>query len=167
MGTPELEDYIDGANWLIESHNADPERIGSTAAPTAASWPSWPCSMRPDLFAAGAALRPVRLGSLQSSLHLEHPQYPGGGPEAYERSSPIEFAEGLEGHLLMTHGMLDDNVFYQDVVRLAQRLLDLEKDNWELASYPLERHAFASPESWLDQYQRILDLFERTIGGSP
>ncbi|TVS09640.1 MAG: S9 family peptidase, partial [Wenzhouxiangella sp.] len=85
----------------------------------------------------------------------------------YARSSPIEFAEGLQGHLLMTHGMLDDNVFYQDVARLAQRLIELEKENWELASYPLERHGFQHPSSWLDQYRRILKLFERTIGEAP
>jgi dipeptidyl aminopeptidase/acylaminoacyl peptidase len=66
-------------------------------------------------------------------------------PEAYKRSSPIEFAEGLRGHLLIAHGMMDDNVFYQDSVRLAQRLIELKKDHWELASYPLERHGFVQP----------------------
>ena len=76
----------------------------------------------------------------------------------------FEFAEGFEGRLLMTHGMLDNNVFYQDVVRLSQRLIELEKDGWELASYPLERHGFTRPTSWRDQYQRILTLFETTIG---
>ncbi len=36
--------------------------------------------------------------------------------------------------------MIDDNVFYKDSVMLAQRLIELRKDKWELASYPLERH---------------------------
>jgi len=48
-------------------------------------------------------------------------------------------------------------------VRMAQRLIELRKDNWELASYPLERHAYTQPESWFDQYRRILKLFERTL----
>ena len=76
---------------------------------------------------------------------------------------PGATAEGLRGHLLIAHGMVDDNVFYQDSVRLAQRLIELKKDNWELASYPLERHAFVQPESWYDQYRRIYQLFERTL----
>ena len=60
--------------------------------------------------------------------------------------------------------MMDDNVFYQDSVRLAQRLIELKKENWELAGYPLERHGFVEPDAWLDEYRRIFALFERSIG---
>ena len=56
--------------------------------------------------------------------------------------------------------MQDNNVFYQDSVRLAQRLIELGKENWELASYPIEAHGFREPSSWLDEYRRILKLFE-------
>ena len=84
-------------------------------------------------------------------------------PEAHRRSSPIEFVEGFNGALLISHGMLDDNVFYKDSVRLVQRLIELEKENWELASYPLEPHGYVHPEAWLDQYRRILKLFESNL----
>jgi dipeptidyl aminopeptidase/acylaminoacyl peptidase len=59
--------------------------------------------------------------------------------------------------------MVDDNVFFQDSVRMAQRLIELKKDHWELAPYPLERHSFVQPESWYDEYRRIYQLFERTL----
>ena len=81
-------------------------------------------------------------------------------PEAYENSSPIEFAEGLEKPLLICHGMQDDNVFYQDSVRLVQRLIELKKETREFATYPIEPHGFREPTSWLDEYRRILKLFE-------
>ena len=119
----------------------------------------------PDVFAAGASLRPVtdwaHYNHGYTSNILNTPQV---DPEAYRRSSPIEFVEGLEGDLLISHGMLDDNVFYKDSVRLAQRLIELGKEDWELASYPLEPHGYVQPESWLDQYRRILKLFEESIG---
>ncbi|MFU8831455.1 MAG: prolyl oligopeptidase family serine peptidase [Wenzhouxiangella sp.] len=165
MGTPELEDLIDGVNWLIENHDADPARVGLYGGSYGGFMAFMALFNAPEVFAAGAALRPVT-----DWVHYNHPytsnilNTPQVDPRAYERSSPIEFAEGLEGHLLITHGMLDDNVFYQDVVRLSQRLIELEKENWELASYPLERHGFQHPTSWLDQYRRILKLFETTIG---
>ena len=54
---------------------------------------------------------------------------PEDDPEAY--ALPIEFAEGLEDPLLICHGMVDSNVPYQDSVRLAQRLIELEKTDWE------------------------------------
>ncbi len=165
MGTPELQDLIDGVEWLVSEHGANPERVGVYGGSYGGFMAFMALFNAPDVFQAGAALRPVT-----DWAHYNHPytsnilNTPDVDPEAYLRSSPIEFAEGLQGHLLITHGMLDDNVFYQDVVRLAQRLIDLEKEHWELASYPLERHGFTRPSSWLDQYRRILNLFETTIG---
>lgn len=165
MGTPELEDSIDGVNWLVSEHNADPARIGIYGGSYGGFMTFMALFKAPEVFKAGAALRPVT-----DWRHYNHDytasilNTPEVDPEAHHRSSPIEFAEGLRGHLLISHGMLDDNVFYKDSVRLAQRLIELEKEHWELASYPLEPHGYVHPESWLDQYRRILKLFETTIG---
>ena len=88
----------------------------------------------PDVFAAGAALRPVT-----DWAHYNHGytsnilNVPQKDAEAYRKSSPIYFAEGLKGALLICHGMVDTNVHFQDSVRLAQRLIELRKENWELA----------------------------------
>jgi len=165
MGTPELEDLIDGVDWLVENHNADPGRVGVYGGSYGGFMAFMAMFRAPEVFEAGAALRPVtdwaHYNHFYTSNILNTPEV---DPEAYRRSSPIEFAEGLEGHLLIAHGMLDDNVFYQDSVRLAQRLIELEKNHWEMASYPMERHGFSRPDSWRDEYWRILNLFERTIG---
>jgi len=50
------------------------------------------------------------------------------------------------------------------VVHLAQRLIELGKVDWEMAVYPVEDHGFVRPSSWTDEYRRILELFDRTIG---
>ena len=165
MGTPELEDLIDGVQWLVAEHNVDPARVGVYGGSYGGFMTFMALFKAPEVFTAGAALRPVT-----DWRHYNHPytanilNTPEVDPEAHRRSSPIEFVEGLQGHLLISHGMLDDNVFYKDSVRLVQRLIELEKENWELASYPLEPHGYVHPESWLDQYRRILKLFENTIG---
>ena len=96
----------------------------------------------------------------QTSNILNEPKY---DPEAYRKSSPIYFAEGLKGHLLIAHGMVDVNVHFQDVVRLSQRLIELGKDNWEMAVYPAEDHGFVEPSSWTDEYKRILKLFNSVL----
>jgi dipeptidyl aminopeptidase/acylaminoacyl peptidase len=117
--------------------------------------------LRPEVYDCGAALR-----SVTDWAHYNHSytsnilNTPEVDPEAYERSSPIEHAEHLEGALLMCHGMLDDNVVAQDTIRLAQRLIELEKENWEMALYPVEPHGFREPSGWLDEYRRIFRLFE-------
>lgn len=69
----------------------------------------------------------------------------------------------LKGDLLILHGMIDDNVHFQDMVRLSQRLIELSKDNWEMAVYPLERHGFVEPSSWTDEYSRIYKLFQKSL----
>jgi dipeptidyl aminopeptidase/acylaminoacyl peptidase len=118
----------------------------------------------PDVFAAGAALRPVT-----DWMHYNHEytsnilNVPQTDLEAFRRSSPIYFADGLKGHLLLLHGMVDTNVFYQDTVRLVQRLIELRKENWYVQPYPVESHAFTEETSWADEYRRILRLFENTL----
>ena len=63
----------------------------------------------------------------------------------------------------MLHGMVDDNVHFQDVVRLTQRLIELKKENFEMAIYPVEPHGFVEPSSWTDEYKRIFKLFQTTL----
>lgn len=164
MGTPELEDLEDGVRWIVAHHGVDPTRVGTYGGSYGGFLTLMALFRKPELFAAGAALRPVT-----DWAHYNHSytsnilNTPAVDPEAYERSSPIEFAAGLTRPLLMCHGMLDDNVVFQDSVRLVQRLIELKKENWEVAIYPVEPHGFREPESWLDEYRRILKLFETHV----
>jgi dipeptidyl aminopeptidase/acylaminoacyl peptidase len=164
MGGPEVEDLADGVRYLVEHHGVDPNRVGAYGGSYGGFLTMMAMFKRPELFAAGAALRPVT-----DWAHYNHPytanilNTPELDPEAYERSSPIEHAAGLSRPLLICTGMLDDNVFFQDSVRLAQRLIELEKQDWEVAMYPIEPHGFREPASWLDEYRRIFALFERHL----
>jgi dipeptidyl aminopeptidase/acylaminoacyl peptidase len=164
MGHPELDDYLDGVAWMIAKQQGDPAHVGIYGGSYGGFMTFMALFRAPDVFTAGAALRPV---SDWTSYNHEYTSNilntPDLDPEAYRTSSPIEYAEGLRGHLLIAHGMIDDNVFFQDSVRLAQRLIELKKDHWELAPYPMERHGFVNPESWYDEYRRIDQLFERTL----
>jgi len=165
MGTPELQDLKDGAKWLVDNMNVDAERIGVYGGSYGGFMAFMALFKEPELFASGAALRPVTDWS-----HYEHGytsnilNTPQVDPDAYERSSPIEFAAGLTKPLLICHGMVDDNVFFKDSVRLVQKLIELKKTKYfEMAIYPVEPHGFRQPSSWLDEYTRIEQLFERTL----
>lgn len=166
MGTPELEDFADGIRWLVAERHVDPARVGIYGGSYGGFMTLMGLFKRPDLFAAGASLRPVtdwaHYNHEYTSNILNSPEI---DPEAYAISSPIEHAQGLADPLLLIHGMLDDNVFFQDTVRLAQVLIELEKKDWEVAIYPIEPHGFREPSSWLDAYRRIFKLFERELRG--
>jgi dipeptidyl aminopeptidase/acylaminoacyl peptidase len=164
MGGKDLSDNVDGAKYLIENHGISSKKIGIYGGSYGGFITLMAMFTKPDVFAAGAALRPVTDWAAYNHPYtaniLNEPQTDS---IAYKRSSPIYFAEGLKGKLLICHGMVDVNVHYQDAVRLTQRLIELKKDNWELASYPMEDHGFVEPSSWMDEYKRIFKLFEETL----
>ncbi|HKE49752.1 MAG TPA: prolyl oligopeptidase family serine peptidase [Rhodanobacteraceae bacterium] len=164
MGTPELEDLVDGVHWLEKNYSVDPNRVGVYGGSYGGFMTLMALFRAPDVFKAGAALRPVtdwtQYNHEYTSNILNDPSI---DPIAYERSSPIEFADGLKGHLLIAHGMIDDNVLFEDSVRLYQKLIELHKDDFELSGYPLERHGFVHADSWLDEYKRIYRLFEANL----
>ncbi|MFL6591405.1 MAG: prolyl oligopeptidase family serine peptidase [Luteimonas sp.] len=164
MGHPELDDYLDGLDWLVANHQGDRDRAGIYGGSYGGFMTLMALFREPGVFKAGAALRPVSDWSLYNheytsnilnTLELD--------PQAYKRSSPIEYAAGLQDHLLIAHGMIDDNVFFEDSVHLVQRLIELRKDKWSIAPYPLERHGFVHPDAWYDEYRRIDELFESTL----
>jgi dipeptidyl aminopeptidase/acylaminoacyl peptidase len=164
MGGKDLSDHVDAVRHLVEHEGVDPARVGIYGGSYGGFITLMALFTEPEVFRSGAALR-----SVTDWAHYNHPytsrilNLPHEDPEAYRRSSPIYFAEGLRGDLLITHGMVDTNVHFQDVVRLTQRLIELGKTGWEMAVYPVEDHGFVRPDSWTDQYRRILELFERTL----
>jgi dipeptidyl aminopeptidase/acylaminoacyl peptidase len=161
MGGVDLDDQVDAAKWLVSEHGVDAKRIGIYGGSYGGFITLMALFTQPGVFAAGAALRPVtdwaHYNDQYTSNILNRPQ---DDPEAYRRSSPIYFAEGLKDRLLICHGMADVNVHFQDTVRLTQKLIELRKENWSVAPYPVEDHSFVEPTSWADEYKRIFKLFE-------
>lgn len=164
MGFPEVEDLEDGVAWLVRNQRVDPQRVGVYGGSYGGFLVFMSLFRKPDLFAAGAALRPVT-----DWAHYNHGytsnilNTPEVDPEAYEKSSPIQYAEGLRKPLLICHGMQDDNVHFQDTVLLVQRLIELKKEDFETAIYPVEPHGFVQPTSWLDEYRRVFKLMETHV----
>ena len=164
MGVPELEDFHDGVNYIVEHYGVNRERVGVYGGSYGGFMTFVAMFRAPDLFKAGAALRPVSDWSHYNHGYTSNIlNTPNIDPEAYRISSPIEDAEGLKHPLLIASGMQDNNVFFQDSVLVVQRLLELKKEDFEIALYPLDPHGFVNPESWLDEYRRIFKLFEGNL----
>ena len=164
MGGKDLDDQVDAAAWMVREQGVDAKKIGLYGGSYGGFITLMALFTQPDVFAAGAALRPVT-----DWAHYNHGytsnilNVPQKDAEAYKKSSPIYFAQNLKGALLICHGMVDVNVHFQDTVRLVQRLIELRKTNWELAVYPVEDHGFVEPTSWADEYKRIFKLFETNL----
>lgn len=164
MGNRDLKDYVDAKNFLVKNHSIDSNRVGIYGGSYGGFITLMALLKTPNTFNCGAALR-----SVTDWAHYNHEytsnilNYPSTDPIAYRRSSPIYFAENLNKPLLMLHGMVDDNVQFQDIVRLNQRFIELGKTNFQLSIFPTEAHGFTFTPAWIDEYRRILELFEQNL----
>ena len=164
MGKRDLDDYIDAKKYLVKEYGIDSNRVGIYGGSYGGFITLMGLLRTPGTFACGAGLR-----SVTDWAHYNHEytsnilNYPGTDPKAYKTSSPIYYAQNLRDPLLMLHGMVDDNVQFQDIVRLNQRFIELGKTNYNLAVFPTEAHGFSYTPAWVDEYRRIYELFNRYL----
>ena len=165
MGGKDLSDQVDGAKYLVDELGVDKNSIGIYGGSYGGFISIFAMFNHNDVFKCGAALR-----SVTDWAHYNHGytsnilNTPVEDPIAFKKSAPIYFADNFnQGKLIMLHGMVDRNVQFQDVVRLSQRLIELEKKNWDVAIFPMEGHGFRESSSWADEYRRIFELFESEL----
>ncbi|MGH9144675.1 MAG: DPP IV N-terminal domain-containing protein [Vicinamibacterales bacterium] len=97
----------------------------------------------PDVFKVGVSVAPVPDQRLYDTIYQErYMGLPQDNADGYRVGSPINFAEGLKGKLLVIHGSGDDNVHYQGTERLINRLVELNKP-FDVMTYPNRTHAIS------------------------
>lgn len=97
----------------------------------------------PDVYQVGVAVASVPDQRLYDTIFIErYMGLPDQNAEGYKAGSPINFAEGLKGKLLILHGSGDDNVHYQGAERLVNRLVELGKP-FDLMVYPDRTHSLS------------------------
>ena len=95
----------------------------------------------PDLFKVGICVAPVPDQRLYDTIYQErYMGLPQQNVDGYRAGSPINFAEGLRGNLLLVHGTGDDNVHFQGTELLMNRLIELGKP-FDFMEYPSRTHA--------------------------
>lgn len=168
MGKYETEDIEDGLAYLAEHYpGADTSRVGIYGGSYGGFMALYAVSVSPQHFDAAAALRAVT--NWENYYHT-NPWYTLprlGTPEAdsinYARSSPITYADELTKPVLILHGLIDNNVGFQDAAQYIERLIQSGNENFEMMMYPSERHSFRDPDAWYDEYRRIFEFFEKHL----
>lgn len=168
LGGKDMDDHIDAIDYMVKNYAVDPAKVGVYGGSYGGFMAEMLAMRAPEKIAAAAALRPV---ADWKNYYASSPGYtaqrlgfPDKNPEAYKRSSPISYADKLERPLLILHGESDDNVHVQDSMQLVEKLIRLGKTQYfEVMFYPSENHGFARPESWTDEYERILAFFEKHL----
>ena len=110
----------------------------------------------PDTFQVGVSVAPVPDQRLYDTIYQErYMGTPQGNPDGYKIGSPINFADGLKGKLLVIHGTGDDNVHSQGTERLVNRLIELGKP-FDMMLYPNRTHAIAEGSGTTPHIYRLI-----------
>jgi len=168
MGDLELKDQIAGLNTLCrEFAFLDRSRAGIWGWSYAGFMTAAALLKRPGVFYAGAAVAPVTDWRCYDTHYTEERLgMPQNNEEAYRRSSPISFADSLRDHLLIIHGVGDDNVHFQDTVGLVNELIKTKVD-FEVMFYPGSQHGIRADSKRIHLFRKITRHFERYLKGVP
>jgi dipeptidyl aminopeptidase/acylaminoacyl peptidase len=111
MGGKDLSDHVDAVNYLVKTYGVNPQHIGLYGGSYGGFITLMAMFNDPDVFAAGAALRPVTdWANYNHGYTANILNEPFNDSLAYRKSSPFYYANGLKGRLLICHGMVDVNV---------------------------------------------------------
>lgn len=165
VGVAASEDQAVGIMELCSRYGyMDPERIGITGWSGGGSQ-TLNCMFRyPQVFKTGVAIAPVADEKLYDTIYQErYMNTPQVNEDGYFRGSPINFVDGLQGNLLLIHGTGDDNVHYQNIERLANKLIEKGKVFYQV-SYPMRTHSISEREGTsLHLRKQIVDFFKRNL----
>jgi dipeptidyl aminopeptidase/acylaminoacyl peptidase len=160
MGLKDADGVAAAAAWLVTEQGIAADRIGMHGVSYGGFLTLMTLFRHPGVVSAGIARASVTDWAHYSDGWTSRILgVPHEASEAYEKSSPIYYAEGLEDPLLLTHGIVDDNVHFQDAARLVQKLIELEKD-FEVMYYPVEPHTIQTEPSRYDFVRRAMSFFE-------
>lgn len=163
MGIKDVDGAKAAVEYLVKEQDIDRSRIGLYGISYGGFFTLMSLFRHPGVFAAGVANASVTDWAHYSHLWTSRVlNKPSDDPEAYQISSPINYASGLEDSLLLVHGLIDGNVQFQDAARLVQKLIELEKE-FEVMYYPLEPHGFTSESSRYDYFRRLTSFFQRHL----
>ena len=168
MGKYETHDIVDGVKYLAEYYpQADTSKVGVYGGSYGGFMALYATSVAPGYFDAAAALRAV---TNWENYYNTNPWYTLprlGTPEAdsanYARSSPITYVDELERPVLILHGLIDNNVGFQDAAQYIDELIQAGDKEFDMMMYPTERHSFNDPDAWYDEYSRIYNFFEEHL----
>jgi dipeptidyl aminopeptidase/acylaminoacyl peptidase len=163
MGGPDLDDVLGGVDYLKSLGNIDMNKLGIWGVSYGGFMTDMAMFLSPGTFKAGSAWAAVNdWENYNAGYTAQRLNTPQSNPEAYRRSSPIHFSNNLKDHLLIIHGIVDDNVLFQDAVQLSEKLIHEGKD-FSQAFYPQESHGFVRDETWIDALRRTTEWFERYL----
>jgi dipeptidyl-peptidase-4 len=168
MGIVDAGECAGAADFFRSQPYVDPNRVGIWGSSYGGFLTLMVMCTKPGAFAVGVALKPVTdWENYTDDYTAQRLGRPDKYPEVYRAASPRYHAGGLSAPLLILHGMMDDNVLFQDTALMVQAFIEAGK-KVDVMFYPREDHSFSRhPDSLRDIMKRTAAFFERHLGVGP
>lgn len=160
IGILASEDQSKAATKILEDYPfLDPERVGIWGW-SGGGQMTLNCMFRyPEIYKTGLAVSFVSDQRLYDATYQE--RYMGllsENEQGYYNGSPINFAQNLQGNLMVIHGTADDNVHYQSFEMLVDRLIAKDKI-FDMMTYPMRSHSIRERENTSYHLRRTMENY--------
>ena len=163
LGRYESADQIASARWFAAQPYVDPDRIGIWGWSYGGYMSSLSMFRGAGVFKAALAVAPVTDWRLYDTIYTErYMRTPLENPAGYAEGAPLAYADSLKGHFLLVHGTGDDNVHFQNSVRLVERL-EAANRQFDMRIYPNKTHAIAGGNTRENLYGLFTAWLEKNL----
>ncbi len=163
LGHYESADQIAAARWFAGRTYVAPDRIGLWGWSYGGYMASRTMFLAGGLFKAALAVAPVTDWRLYDTIYTErYMRTPEDNPAGYAESAALSYADSLRGSFLLVHGTGDDNVHFQNSVRLVERLEAANKQ-FDMRIYPNKTHAIAGGTTSENLYGLFTTWLKRAL----
>lgn len=163
----ETEDQIAAAKKLSELPYVDEDRTGIWGWSFGGHMSTNSLLKGNDVFEMAIAVAPVTSWRFYDTIYTERfMRTPQENPEGYDNESPFNYPELLKGDYLLVHGSGDDNVHVQNSMRMAEALIQADKQ-FEWAIYPDRNHGIYGGNTRKHLYQKMTNFVHEKLGKRP
>ncbi len=158
MGNLEVQDQVDGVKWLADQGLADPARVGIYGWSYGGYMSAMSLARAPETFKVAVSGAPVSHWDGYDTHYTErYMGLPQANAKGYEESAVMAHLDGMKGHLMLVHGLIDENVHFRHTARMINALIAAKKD-YELLLFPDERHMPRRKDDLVYMESRIRDF---------
>jgi dipeptidyl-peptidase-4 len=163
MGNIEVQDQVDGVQWLVSEGLADPQHVGMYGWSYGGYMSAISLARAPETFSLAVAGAPVTHWDGYDTHYTErYMGTPQSNPEGYEVSAVMKHVENMSGKLMLVHGMIDENVHFRHTARLINALIAARKE-YQLLMFPDERHSPRRLEDRVYMEQQIFGFIDENL----
>jgi len=158
LGKFETIDQVEAAKYLGTLPFVDASRIGIWGW-SFGGYITALCMVKGDgVFKTGIAVAPVTNWRYYDNIYTERfLRTPQENPEGYDENSPLNFADGFKGNLLVCHGLADDNVHVQNTLEFTERLVQAGKQ-FEMQLYTNRNHGIYGGNTTYHLFTRMTNF---------